>query len=111
MRRETIIRAWKDPEFRSSLSDEERTQLPENPAGAIELTDEELELVVGGRNSASYVGSARGSSYSRAPHIRWPETPSRDTQPEQEQPPSNWRRPRRRESVKSSYRSLSWRAR
>ena len=43
-----IIRAWKDEEYRLSLSAEQRAQLPEHPAGLIELTDAELELVVGG---------------------------------------------------------------
>lgn len=40
-----IIRAWKDEDYRASLSDAERAQLPENPAGLMELTDiEYLEL-------------------------------------------------------------------
>lgn len=43
-----IIRAWKDEEYRSSLTEAQRSQLPENPAGAIELTDEELSSVHGG---------------------------------------------------------------
>jgi mersacidin/lichenicidin family type 2 lantibiotic len=38
-----IIRAWKDAEFRSSLSEAERAMLPANPAGAIELADSELD--------------------------------------------------------------------
>jgi mersacidin/lichenicidin family type 2 lantibiotic len=38
-----VIRAWKDPMFRNSLSHEERASLPENPAGVIELTDAQLE--------------------------------------------------------------------
>jgi mersacidin/lichenicidin family type 2 lantibiotic len=38
-----IIRAWKDAEFRSSLSEAERAMLPSNPAGSIELADPELE--------------------------------------------------------------------
>jgi mersacidin/lichenicidin family type 2 lantibiotic len=43
-----IIRAWKDEEYRLSLSEEQRAQLPENPAGLIELTDAELDAAVGG---------------------------------------------------------------
>lgn len=38
-----IVRAWKDEEFRLSLTDDQRAMLPSHPAGPIEL-DEELEL-------------------------------------------------------------------
>jgi mersacidin/lichenicidin family type 2 lantibiotic len=50
MKRETIIRAWKDPEFRASLSTEERSSLPECPAGPAftELNEQDLEDAVGG---------------------------------------------------------------
>lgn len=47
-----IIRAWKDEEYRNSLSQEQRSQLPENPAGMIELSDEDMGSVVGGRVAA-----------------------------------------------------------
>lgn len=43
-----IIRAWKDEEFRNSLSEEQRLMLPENPAGLIELSDEEMQSLAGG---------------------------------------------------------------
>lgn len=43
-----IIRAWKDEKFRHSLSAAEREQLPDNPVGAIELSDEEMEQAQGG---------------------------------------------------------------
>ena len=43
-----IIRAWKDEEYRQSLTDAERAALPENPAGKIELTDADLGAVAGG---------------------------------------------------------------
>ena len=43
-----IIRAWKDAKYRLSLSEEQRAQLPENPAGLIELRDEDLGAVAGG---------------------------------------------------------------
>lgn len=48
MSRQDIIRAWKDDEFRNSLSAEERALLPENPAGEVELTLSELEAVEAG---------------------------------------------------------------
>jgi mersacidin/lichenicidin family type 2 lantibiotic len=44
-----IIRAWRDPDYRLSLSDAERKQLPEHPAGLVELNDIDLEGVVGSR--------------------------------------------------------------
>jgi mersacidin/lichenicidin family type 2 lantibiotic len=43
-----IIRAWKDANYRNSLSEAERAALPANPAGFIELTDAELNGVSGG---------------------------------------------------------------
>ncbi len=43
-----IIRAWKDPEYRESLTEEQRSQLPENPAGMVELPDNEMEQIQGG---------------------------------------------------------------
>lgn len=43
-----IIRAWKDEEYRQSLSTEQLQQLPENPAGLIELSDEDMSSVAGG---------------------------------------------------------------
>jgi mersacidin/lichenicidin family type 2 lantibiotic len=46
-----IIRAWKDEEYRLSLSTAERAQLPDNPAGLIELTDADLGVVAGGEAS------------------------------------------------------------
>jgi mersacidin/lichenicidin family type 2 lantibiotic len=45
---EDIIRAWNDEEYRSTLSDEEKAKLPPNPAGEIELTDEDLAQIQGG---------------------------------------------------------------
>ena len=40
-----VVRAWKDEAYCRSLSVEEQTLLPANPAGEIELTDAELEAV------------------------------------------------------------------
>jgi mersacidin/lichenicidin family type 2 lantibiotic len=50
MKRETIVRAWKDPEFRAGLTSEERSTLPESPAGEAftELDEHELADAVGG---------------------------------------------------------------
>jgi mersacidin/lichenicidin family type 2 lantibiotic len=43
-----IVRAWKDEEYRLSLSDVELSSLPASPVGEIELTDADLEAVYGG---------------------------------------------------------------
>ncbi len=43
-----IIRAWKDEEYRMSLSESDRAALPAHPAGIVELSDEELSGVAGG---------------------------------------------------------------
>lgn len=43
-----IIRAWKDPEYRASLTEAERASVPANPAGLIELDDKEMRSVLGG---------------------------------------------------------------
>jgi mersacidin/lichenicidin family type 2 lantibiotic len=49
MSQQDIIRAWKDAEYRNSLSAAERAALPDNPAGLIELTPEELGAVAGAK--------------------------------------------------------------
>jgi len=43
-----IIRAWKDEDYRASLSAEQLSLLPENPAGLIELSDEDMSSLSGG---------------------------------------------------------------
>jgi mersacidin/lichenicidin family type 2 lantibiotic len=42
-----VIRGWKDEEYRLSLSQEQRSMLPDHPAGVIELVDEELDAAGG----------------------------------------------------------------
>ncbi len=51
MTEDMIIRAWKDPKYRASLSPQEQAQLPEPPSGKPlrELDEEELGIVDGGR--------------------------------------------------------------
>src|SRR5262249_18454389 len=48
MSKTSIIRAWKDREYRESLREAERALLPGNPAGLIELTEAELKAAAGG---------------------------------------------------------------
>jgi mersacidin/lichenicidin family type 2 lantibiotic len=42
-----VIRAWKDADYRESLSAEDRAALPNHPAGLVDLSDAELEMVRG----------------------------------------------------------------
>ena len=44
-----IIRAWRDPDYRLSLTDAERKQLPEHPSGLVELDDIDLAGVAGSK--------------------------------------------------------------
>jgi mersacidin/lichenicidin family type 2 lantibiotic len=53
-----IIRAWKDEAYRKSLSASELAQLPENPAGAFELSDDELESLAYGAGNGDTVTQA-----------------------------------------------------
>lgn len=55
-----IARAWKDEQFRASLSADELAALPANPAGAIELPDEALNDVNGGRSFLSFCRTVCG---------------------------------------------------
>ncbi len=48
MSQKDIIRAWKDEEYRNSLSESERAALPAHPAGLVEIRDEDIEGVSGG---------------------------------------------------------------
>jgi mersacidin/lichenicidin family type 2 lantibiotic len=42
-----IIRAWKDLEYRLSLSEAERALLPDHPAGMLAVPEEELHTLAG----------------------------------------------------------------
>ena len=59
MNKEEIVRAWKDSEYRASLTEAQRAQLPEHPAGLIELTDEQLG-VAGGEEAATWRADTYG---------------------------------------------------
>ncbi len=54
MSRTDIIRAWKDEDYRQSLSEAARAQLPGHPAGLIELDDANLGLVAGGLRAGTH---------------------------------------------------------
>jgi mersacidin/lichenicidin family type 2 lantibiotic len=48
MSQPNIIRAWKDEEYRRSLSEAERALLPGHPAGLVELTEADMSRIDGG---------------------------------------------------------------
>ncbi|GCE09051.1 mersacidin/lichenicidin family type 2 lantibiotic [Dictyobacter aurantiacus] len=56
-----IARAWKDAQYRGTLTSEELAQLPENPVGALELTDNDLASV-SGAYSVGVPGAASSTS-------------------------------------------------
>lgn len=37
-----VIRAWKDPDYRSGLSTDEMSMLPNNPAGEISFDEDDM---------------------------------------------------------------------
>ena len=43
-----VVRAWRDEEYRNSLTSEERASLPENPAGLATISDDTLRSITGG---------------------------------------------------------------
>ena len=43
-----VIRAWKDEEYRATLTPEQLAALPDNPAGMVELSDADLHDAAGG---------------------------------------------------------------
>jgi len=55
-----IVRAWKDENYRQSLSSEEQALLPANPAGSIELSDELLDMVAGGDEASTAANFTAG---------------------------------------------------
>ncbi|MDY6876289.1 MAG: mersacidin/lichenicidin family type 2 lantibiotic [Chloroflexota bacterium] len=59
-----VIRAWKDEGYRNSLSEAERALLPENPAGAIELTDADLDAAGAATDACMSLGCC--------PYFTWP---------------------------------------
>jgi mersacidin/lichenicidin family type 2 lantibiotic len=52
MSTDQVVRAWRDRDHWLSLTDVQRSSLPANPAGAVEMMDEELERIIGGYRGA-----------------------------------------------------------
>ena len=57
---EDVIRAWKDPDFRDSLSAADRKRLPQHPAGLIELSEAALSQAAGMSTCRDTCAPARG---------------------------------------------------
>lgn len=49
MSKSDVARAWKDPKYRHTLSAAEQAALPANPAGVIDVADEQFGQMSGGR--------------------------------------------------------------
>jgi mersacidin/lichenicidin family type 2 lantibiotic len=69
MSKEKIIRAWKDPEYRSSLNAHEHSSLPASPAGAID--DGKLAEVAGGSLPFSIFFHCKPDSWGFPCSISW----------------------------------------
>ena len=54
MKKADVIRAWRNPEYRESLSEDLRFQMPDHPAGLVALDDEDLRHSVGGTMYSSH---------------------------------------------------------
>lgn len=57
MRKIDVVRAWRDEEYRNSLTAEERASLPENPAGLATISDETMRSITGGCGATAGAGS------------------------------------------------------
>ena len=64
-----ITRAWKDEEYRNSLTEEQKSHLPPNPAGIVDLTEIEQGVVEGGALS---LGSRYIVPFTIKPHATCP---------------------------------------
>jgi len=53
MRKVDVIRAWKDPLYRATLTADELAQLPGHPSGVLELRDEQLKDISGSANTTA----------------------------------------------------------
>lgn len=59
MKTNHVVRAWKDEDYRSSLSESESSLMPQNPAGMVELSDSDLRRVTGGWAASTCICDTR----------------------------------------------------
>jgi mersacidin/lichenicidin family type 2 lantibiotic len=62
MRKIDVIRAWRDPEYRESLSAAERAALPAHPSEVLEVSEEALLGVIAGSRLPESSGTSTPSS-------------------------------------------------
>jgi mersacidin/lichenicidin family type 2 lantibiotic len=71
MKNEQIVKAWRSPEFRASLA-EQQELVPASPAGEMELSDGYLDAVTGGAlckgNNSTFIVSSLWSCPAPSPH-------------------------------------------
>ncbi len=60
-----VIRAWKDADYRESLSAEDRASLPNHPAGLVDLSDAELEMVRGAIEATPHQTTVAATGWER----------------------------------------------
>ena len=54
MKKQEIIRAWRDGEFYAELDAEQKAQMPESPAALLEVDDAALRSITGGCSVTTY---------------------------------------------------------
>ena len=63
MKKNQIIKAWKNPDYRHQL-EETFHQIPEHPAGWVNLSESELNEILGGNDSVELLAdSASGGTF------------------------------------------------
>jgi mersacidin/lichenicidin family type 2 lantibiotic len=74
MKKNQILAAWRDEEYFLSLTDEERAQIPEHPAGLLDVDDDILRSITGGCSTTKF-GACPTSAYCTpcTPYICMPE--------------------------------------
>ncbi|MEM1206679.1 MAG: mersacidin/lichenicidin family type 2 lantibiotic [Acidobacteriota bacterium] len=60
MKKSEIVRAWRDPKYRRSLSAEQLSQLDGHPAGAALVEDDDLKSITGGCGGSGHTGLCTG---------------------------------------------------
>jgi mersacidin/lichenicidin family type 2 lantibiotic len=62
MRKVDVVRAWKDPVYRASLTAEERAELAAHPAGILEIDEKMLATTAGGVIRTTFITCTQFSS-------------------------------------------------